>query len=683
MKNHSVFIKSFACILSTAAMVGTYAYSLEPKEKREIDYSAFKNAAANLKHLTSTASEKTNEMALNDVNKQIVAVIEKELQKEIQATSKKTAIKPRLQASQKVAKKSVPKVAQTQLLTTIYPSSFEINNSQLVYLWGFEFDKLSYESFQNTEIALIQEDEVKVAQAATEKVVPVAELAEEKIDLGDDLVVFDYSSPSSEEVVSAGPIEPAVEEKIEETTQLKIEHEYKISNVVKNAISRELERHRPVVNIHGQEKAPIAQESLDTESLESLINSDDAIVYDYSSVTQAMRSKGEETLGNAFVSSNVTQITSTLKAFEVKFGNDASIETLNNFEFVPDYDRAERVHDSGSGEISFVATINEDVSTQTGIVQAQGTLPTRIKLNLLKESNVIPMFNEMSIHQYLEKEQVELHGNFILIEKSQAVKDVEIDVSHAYKVLMNENFSMVDTLEEAKYVFFMGTGTGNVLIRYLLNNSKTMATVAHVGEGEVYFEAPMFETGSRELFTLNTRSLLGTKIRELNINAQDVSLFGVNTQSRKRTINSYEFNLSEKIFGERRYLEFKHLGYDLIVGTGKQRELEIPGADFIRKAIEVNGLASLENRCMVQVNLSNDVRNLKVGGKNKSGEMFVEVTYLDHDGNFSVDSSELSEKAFIVGDQEGILNARIEYSDGSEQFLKTYCSEGSYIVEQL
>jgi hypothetical protein len=87
---------------------------------------------------------------------------------------------------------------------------------------------------------------------------------------------------------------------------------------------------------------------------------------------------------------------------------------------------------------------------------------------------------------------------------------------------------------------------------------------------------------------------------------------------------------------------------------------------------------------MVQVNLSGrDLRDFKVNGKNASGEMFVETSFLDNDGNFTRDSSELAEKIFISGDQEGVFNARFDYADGTTEFLKTFCSEGSYIVEQL
>ena len=97
----------------------------------------------------------------------------------------------------------------------------------------------------------------------------------------------------------------------------------------------------------------------------------------------------------------------------------------------------------------------------------------------------------------------------------------------------------------------------------------------------------------------------------------------------------------------------------------------------------MNQVSSLKDRCVVQLNLSKDLRDFKVNGKNRSGEMYVETTYLDIDGNFSKDSFEKAENAFIVGDLEGQFSVKLDYTDGSTEFLKTFCSENTYLVEQL
>jgi hypothetical protein len=177
--------------------------------------------------------------------------------------------------------------------------------------------------------------------------------------------------------------------------------------------------------------------------------------------------------------------------------------------------------------------------------------------------------------------------------------------------------------------------------------------------------------------------LLGKKTKELNIDGSEIKLFGTTNVAKKKALNAYEFKIPTQVENARKYIEFKHLGNSLFVGTDKIIEMEIPGKDFIGKVLETNELSELGARCMVQINLSKELVQIRANGKNKSGEMFVETSFLDTDGNFSRENSEMAEKIFVSGDMEGILNIRLDYADGSTDFLKTFCSEGSYLVEQI
>jgi hypothetical protein len=242
---------------------------------------------------------------------------------------------------------------------------------------------------------------------------------------------------------------------------------------------------------------------------------------------------------------------------------------------------------------------------------------------------------------------------------------------------------MLETKENASYILFLGVKTGNTLLRYLLENKESAQKIVYVGDGEMYFEDPDFVSTQREIYTFTTRSLLGKKVKELNINGTDVSFFGTKVTAKKKALNAYEIKVPELVDNSRKYLEFKHTGSSLFVGTKNTKDIEIPGNDFIARVMQANQLSELGERCMVQLNLTKDIRDIKVSGKNRSGEMFAETSFLDNDGNFSRDNSELAEKVFVTGDLEGIFSVRLDYADGSTDFLKTFCSEGSYLIEQL
>ena len=198
----------------------------------------------------------------------------------------------------------------------------------------------------------------------------------------------------------------------------------------------------------------------------------------------------------------------------------------------------------------------------------------------------------------------------------------------------------------------------------------------------MYFEDPEFLATKRETYNFTTRNLLGQKRKELIINGEAITYFNTNNTAKKKALNAYDIKIPTLTSGMRKYFEFKHLKDSIFVGTSSEKEIEIPGYDFIAKVLEMNQISNIKDRCVVQVNLSKDLREVKTSGKNRSGEMFVETSFLDKDGNFS-NESEMSEKIFVVGDQEGQFNMRLDYTDGSTEFLKTFCSEGAYLVEQL
>ena len=270
-----------------------------------------------------------------------------------------------------------------------------------------------------------------------------------------------------------------------------------------------------------------------------------------------------------------------------------------------------------------------------------------------------------------------------MIALNSKVLDIEVDSRFEKKFFFDKAFKLLPTMTGASFVMFAGTNTGNVLIRYFLSTNETAQKIVYVGNGEMYFEDPSFIEGTRETFSLTTRTILGQKKKELVIDASAISFFNTKNIAKKKTLNAYELKIPTLISGMRKYLEFKHLKDSIFVGTWNELEIEIPSNDFIAKVLEMNQINSLKDRCVVQVNINKDLREIKVNGKNRSGEMFVETSFLDSDGNFSRDSSEIAEKAFIVGDMEGQLGIRLDYSDDSSEFVKTFCSEGSYLVEQL
>ena len=718
MMKKSLFVKTFTGLITTTLVAGAFTYSSDRFQPKKVDFQAFRNASANIQFLAQK-SEIKKDAVVTDVTSRIVKSIEKEIKSKILRTRYSMIPKKVVIAKSVVAKNwndirpeissidmAIKSLRMSSNSTDKAIAEYEINNQELIKLYGYEFESLQYETYTNALIATYEANEpvasevVGISEAASkQEIVKVdvvsilqasikgneaeeitqAEVATKENVVNDELVMYDYSASASVE---------------DDQPKLKKMFNSPISDSVKNAIDRAVQSSNKVMNtqtvVSRKRIASTIQTTTESDVLEKAMSEEDNIIYDYSVNNQMAAAKpAKQTTAQAISAfmaaadeSSVSQIDFTMTVSEINLSTQKTRQTIG-FEFVPDYDRADRMDDQSSGEIKLGYSLAGDATTITGVVQAYGLIPTRVELNLTSKVLNIPMLSEVGIQNFLSNKETGVTGNLLMVAVDSNITDVEIDSDYQYKVFFSDKFKMLKSRENASFILFLGVKTGNTLIRYLLENKESAQKIVYVGDGEMYFEDPTFVSTQREIYTFTTRSLLGKKVKELNINAEDVSFFGTKITTKKKALNAYEIKVPELVDNSRKYLEFKNTGSSLFVGTKNRLDLEIPGNDFIARVMQANQLSELGERCMVQLNLVKDIRDIKVSGKNKAGEMFAETSFLDNDGNFSRDNSELSEKVFITGDLEGIFNVRLDYTDGSTDFLKTFCSEGAYLIEQL
>ncbi len=674
-------------VFSAVLLSQAYSFITNRIQAKEINYSAFVNLTQNIASLSLASPLVKDNRDDTEITKDIIKVIEKEISRKNSAAKYSVLrLKKKIEKTSEIENYSIAMGPEDL-------SSFEINNKDFISLYAFSADRIEFSKFENialspsyndeikdevivaqasTEVAPIEADEVKIIQPATYR----TELAEEKSEnsQNEEMVMFDYSEKNvAEEVVTKEMDKKLYERPLSDTVKQVISREIGSTPVKKLA---EVTTHKNLES-DGFKKNDEPQIDLDSE---------DNIIYDYSTKNNVKKVDNQDDKTNAFmadVEMNTHEAQYSLLAKEINLNTHKNTQ-VHGFEFIPDYERAERVSDQNSGAIIFNYSLNGEMNTQTGVLKAQGMIPTRVELDLGKvKAMEVPMFNEEGIQKLLQRKNISIEGNLLMISLSAAIVDVEIDSRFDQKFFYDKNFKSLSSMVGASFVLFAGVNDGNILIRYLLKNKEMVQKIVYVGSGEMYFEDPMFTDGTRDTFIFTTRTLLGQRKKELVIDGSAVSFFNTSNRAKKKALNAYEIKIPTLSNGMRKYLEFKHLKDTIFVGTWNKKEIEIPSNDFISKVLEVNHVNSLKERCVVQVNLTKDLRELKVNGKNRSGEMFVETSFLDSDGNFSNESSDRAEKAFIVGDMEGLLGVRLDYTDDSSEFVKTFCSEGSYLVEQL
>jgi hypothetical protein len=162
-------------------------------------------------------------------------------------------------------------------------------------------------------------------------------------------------------------------------------------------------------------------------------------------------------------------------------------------------------------------------------------IPTRVELDLGKvKAMEVPMFNEEGIQKLLQKKNISIEGNLLMIALSAAIVDVEIDSQFDQKFFYDKNFKSLSSMMGASFVLFTGVNDGNILIRYLLKNKEMVQKIVYVGSGEMYFEDPVFSDGTRDTFMFTTRTLLGQRKKELIIDGSAISFFNTSYRAKKK-----------------------------------------------------------------------------------------------------------------------------------------------------
>jgi hypothetical protein len=725
MKLTSVSTVFTTTLFATAFAVTTLVYSTHNNSSatvKTIDLGAFVNLQRNISALGETKIiSPMDESHLLRKEELVISSIDKELTKTIndrkKIFKKKTNTNKAIIAfkkSNKIKSKniindevqsvqsSIVKIKQSEDL-----SKYEINNKELVYLSSYSLE--NSEIVSNTKFDYSSIDEINNEQKfekEVKKVIGSIEPVESKNTNDDnDLKVFDYPQAEVKTKTNAKKLALKPNGIAKQEIDKKL-YERPLSDTVKKAISREIGNYKKISteakNTYLNDENVDTQNSFDdsntddtSEALKNIQMStqasnesksnieEDQLSFDYSALKKPTTNvvTTQASLEKSAFAASKPQVTTQIKmrTLEVNMSTQKN-KAGSSFEFIPDFDRNERSYDSNTGELALEYSNNNDSQTLTGVVSKNGFVPTRIDLLMSSHQLVVPTFEEKNYQMFLEKNEIS-KTNAIVISLPENVSDVEIDSEYEKKMSLDKKFK--ETANNRQFIMFLGVKSGNILLKYRLEDNSTAQKIIYLGEEEIFFEEPVVENGKRESFELNTRSLMSTKIKELNISSSDVRVFNTNITAKKSALNVYELKMPSMLLGSRKYLEVKYQGNSVFVGTQNDKKIEIPQIDFIKKVLEFNQVSSLDERCLVQVNLTKEVSDIKTAGKNATGDMFVETSFLDVEGKMNKEGPELAEKLFIMGEQEGIMSLFVNYTDGTSEALKTFCSNNTFLVEQL
>ena len=396
-----------------------------------------------------------------------------------------------------------------------------------------------------------------------------------------------------------------------------------------------------------------------------------------------------------------TQEVSRLKSFEsypaslsirALGTNLAKMEELKGFEIRFQDNLSETIEDFGAGEIRFDAQLAQSKMTRSAVILKRGYIPTSTELILEEGSGSIsiPLIEEDVLNDLVLEYEKRGSVGSLLIELDDETEVAKIDVPFGKVLKLNGDFKPTEG-EDFRYELFVGVRTGNSMVSYHRENGEIVNKIVHIHENELTFDANFYENVVNEKVRLFEEDLLAKESSPLIIVEDQVKVFATNEKAKKVNNHTYNLNFNSSSLGGRRYIELNHQSEPVFVGLRENSTVTVPSENFMRFILSKVEGGKLGNRCLVQVNLPKKALRYEVSSESAGAGLVTYAQVLDRDGKFYDSMSDKSQKVIIIGEgqasgnvsQDAKINVKIEFQDGTLQYLSSYCSPNTYLVEQL
>ncbi len=424
---------------------------------------------------------------------------------------------------------------------------------------------------------------------------------------------------------------------------------------------------------------------------------DDFIAFDYGS-----RPKTDSKQKNPILAAAMAQIPKAKKKIrktqERKFNSDLTIkiqksflkkglgEWAQSFEVRADYSDAERFVDYGTGEITISKKLNSQMSIMSATILGSGLMDTKVDLVFDKNESLdvyIPMFDENNFLDYMGKINFSGYQGHLLIELDPMTDKVDLDSKYFKKLYLDKKLNPVKADGDYAFLLYVGVESGTTALRYTRNGNEQLSKIINIEPEKVYYELNHYRKMNSDRSLISQKNVLGSKTSDLNIDDKLIKNFNSFERVRQIGPNKYDFSISNLPLGTRKYLEFSHMTSPIYIGKWNQNKLVIPSESYMANLIESLRLNSIERLCLVKIDLPQRAKDHWVESKTGSEYMNLDRIYIDEEGNITEEMTPLTKEMILISDRAAQITANIKYVNESEDFINSYCSPGTVIIEKL
>ncbi|MGB0453679.1 MAG: hypothetical protein ACPGJV_08180 [Bacteriovoracaceae bacterium] len=451
----------------------------------------------------------------------------------------------------------------------------------------------------------------------------------------DEMVFFDVEKPSKSKV----------EEMVEKASI--------ISSAVEQAIQREMKTN-PVIAYNNASPAAMMKLFAKQSDNETVLNK---------------RDNGK------------TNLKITPRVINISNGSNSD---LRNFDVQSLYNSNEIFTDDGTGRIQASFKLNNINSTYSGVLLQRDVVRTRFNVPLGEEVNEfeIPVLSVDGFRSFFEKNPISSWGGFLFVHLDDGVESIDIDNDYAEVFYFDSNYKQVKESERYDYILFAGVRSGNTVLRSLGRSGEISEQIIFISLDEVSFAVTETKASNKVKLELYEEGSLG-KTSALNLDEDSLGYFNLKTDVKKLGLNTFEVEVPQKSLTMKPYFEVKTDSDFFIVGQNGNGKITLPSMDNLNLVLDNVNLREMNGSCIVQGNSEKPIEAIEFEGHVDKGSMPTEIFYLNDKGEFNSDVDGVVTRFYVLGSYQGTLYLKVTYTDNSVDLIRSYCSSGTYLIENL
>jgi hypothetical protein len=381
-----------------------------------------------------------------------------------------------------------------------------------------------------------------------------------------------------------------------------------------------------------------------------------------------------------------------LKLFQLNLLNK-KLEPVGESELRPWYDTSKVIVGSEQGQFVLSSQLADYSSILSVELSQEKIIPINVDL-LFEKGNAdynIITFEEKSWKEFLKINHKEDSGAILMLELNEQVSHAKLSCDSEGTFFLNEHFQVLSKKEmalkkvspKAHFQVVFGIEPGQCLINFMSRQNTLFRKVGHFIDSSMSFESADWYRMIKSPLSLFESQVLSHEETEMELKTEDITNFTFQRPLSKKSFHVYDTYRFDGQSASRSYLEFRHQPTILFAGIGHQSKLTIPQDDFLNLMSEKFGFDDQSQKCIIQINVARmNVLDVQYDAPSSRGTN-LQIYYLAKNGEWADGPVSDLKTIFFVGDEDEAVSLRIQYMNGKSHYLTTFCTEKTYLVEQL